>query len=190
MTEKYDDAGWHAGGDFPADLPYSQGGVHIAMFLAWIIRRGLYNPEVFEPADVEMVRQQSVSILGLLDRFDEKLVAEELTDEGNAFARHYYGVGQDGVVSPYLNDYEQTLGDSLPSLYHVAATWENYAKLEQVMDHRYREWVASGRPAQPAGRDASVRVSTVRNVLSWIVGIVLFGLGALFILAWLLSRLS
>jgi len=77
--QKYDDASWHAGGDFPSDLSYSQGGVHIAIFLAWLIRRGLYNPELFETADVEMVRRQGVSILGLLDRFDEKLVAEELS---------------------------------------------------------------------------------------------------------------
>ncbi len=89
---KYDDASWHAGGDFPADVPYSQGGVHIAVFLAWVIRRGLYNPQLFEPADVEIVQQQSVSILGLLDRFDEKLVVEELSSEGNAFARYYYGL--------------------------------------------------------------------------------------------------
>jgi len=53
--QKYDDASWHAGGDFPSDLPYSQGGVHMAIFLAWLIRRGLYNPELFETADVEMV---------------------------------------------------------------------------------------------------------------------------------------
>ncbi|MDQ6884206.1 MAG: hypothetical protein M3077_08230 [Candidatus Dormibacteraeota bacterium] len=36
---KYDDAGWHAGGDFPDDLPYSQGGVHMAM-----ISRGRVGP--------------------------------------------------------------------------------------------------------------------------------------------------
>ncbi|MDQ6873072.1 MAG: hypothetical protein M3037_13880 [Gemmatimonadota bacterium] len=189
MNEKYDDPGWHAGGHFPADLPYSQGGVHIAIFLAWVIRRGLYNPEIFEPADVEMVQQQGISILGLLDQFDEKLVAEELSDEGNAFARYYYGLPDNVVVTPYLNDYEQTLGAGLPSLYHVAPTWENYAKLEPVMDRRYREWVASGRPAQRAAATASPRVNTVRNVLAWIVGIVLFGLGALFVLAWVLSRL-
>ncbi len=189
MTEKYDDAGWHAGGDFPADVPYSQGGVHIAIFLAWVLRRGLYNPQIFDPADVEIVQQQSVSILGLLDRFDEKLVAGELSSEGNAFARYYYGLPQEGVVPPYLDDYEQTLGAGLPSLYHVAPTWQNYAKLEPVIDRRYREWVASGRPAQPTPTHTSVRVSTVRNVIAWIVGIVLFGLGALFVLAWVLSRL-
>ncbi|MDQ6713438.1 MAG: hypothetical protein M3Z28_09675 [Candidatus Dormibacteraeota bacterium] len=186
---KYDDAGWHAGGDFPAELPYSQGGVHIAMFLAWILRRGLYNAEIFEPADVEMAQRQSVSVLGLLDQFDEKLVADELSKEGNAFAGYYYGFPDDLVVTPYLSDYDQTLGAGLPSLYHVAPTWENYAKLEPVMDGRYREWVASGRPAQRAAAPASPRANTVRNILAWIVGIVLFGLGALFVLAWVLSRL-
>jgi len=186
---KYDDASWHAGGDFPADVPYSQGGVHIAIFLAWVIHRGLYNPELFETADVEMVQQRSVSILGLLDRYDEKLVAEELSVEGNAFASYYYGLPQQGVVPPYLKDYGRTLGAGLPSLYHVAPTWENYAKLEPVMDQRYREWVARGRPAQPPGSRASVSASTLRIVLGWIVGIVLFGLGAIIGLAWVVSRL-
>jgi hypothetical protein len=189
MTEKYDDAGWHAGGDFPADLPYSQGGVHIAMFLAWVIRRGLYNPEAFETGEVEMARQQTISVLGLLDQFDEKLVAEELSGEGNAFASYYYGLPREGVVTLYLNDYERTLGAGLPSLYHVAPTWENYAKLEPIIDQRYREWVASGRPTQPAGSQARVPASRLRNVLAWIVGIVLFGFGALFVLAWFLAWL-
>jgi hypothetical protein len=186
---KYDDASWHAGGDFPADVPYSQGGVHIAIFLAWVIRRGLYNPQLFETADVEMVQRQTVSILGLLDRFDEKLVAEELSVEGNAFATYYYGVPQGRVVPPYLKDYDRTLGAGLPSLYHVAPTWENYAKLEPVMDRRYGEWVASGRPAQLAGSHAPMAPSTLRNVIGWIVGIVLFGLGALIVSAWFLARL-
>jgi hypothetical protein len=33
---KYDDASWHYGGDFPADLPREAGSTHIAMFLAWL----------------------------------------------------------------------------------------------------------------------------------------------------------
>ena len=186
--QKYDDASWHAGGDFPSDLPYSQGGVHMAIFLAWLIRRGLYNPELFETADVEMGRRQSVSILGLLDRFDEKLVAEEFSEEGNAFARYYYGLPHDRVMPSYLADYERTLGTGLPSLYHVAPTWENYTKLEPVIDRRYQEWVATGRPANPSG-SAPAPVAAIRNVLGWIVGIVLFGLGALLVVAWLLARL-
>jgi len=188
--QKYDDASWHAGGDFPEDVPYSQGGVHIAIFLAWVIRRGLYNSELFETADVEVVEQRTISILGLLDRFDEKLVSEELSGEGNAFAKYYYGLPLQGVVPPYLNDYERTLGAGLPSLYHVAPTWENYAKLEPIIEQRYREWVASGRPTQPAGSShARVPTSRLRNVLAWIVGIVLFGFGALFMVAWFLAWL-
>ena len=32
---KYDDAGWHVGGDFPDDLPPEAGATHIGMFAAW-----------------------------------------------------------------------------------------------------------------------------------------------------------
>jgi hypothetical protein len=185
---KYDDASWHAGGDFPAGPPYSQGGVHIAVFLAWAVRRGLYNPRLFEPADVEMVQLRSVSILQFLERFDEKLVVEDLSDEGNAFARYYYIAPDERSVPLYLADYDRTLGAGLPSLYHVAPTWENYAKLEPVIDRRYQDWVAGGRPARPAGRPP-VRGAAVRNILAWIVGIVLFGLGALIVILWKLESL-
>jgi len=88
----------------------------------------------------------------------------------------------------FLADYERTLGTGLPSLYHVAPTWENYTKLEPVIDQRYQEWVATGRPANPSG-SAPAPVAAIRNVLGWIVGIVLFGLGALLVVAWLLARL-
>lgn len=172
---KYDDAGWHAGGDFPDDLPYSQGGVHMAMFLIWAIRRDLYNREIFEVADVEAIKAQRMPILGVLDRYDEKLVTEDFNDEGNAFTTFYYGAPSQKNAAPFLNDYERTLGESLPSLYHVAPTWENYARLEPVIDRRYQDWITRGRVGPP-------RMSRFRDVAAWVVGLLMFGFGAVVLL--------
>ncbi|WP_265102660.1 hypothetical protein [Acinetobacter sp. 'aerobic (ED)'] len=38
---KYDDASWHYGGDFPADLPQEAGATHIGMFLTWMLLQTL-----------------------------------------------------------------------------------------------------------------------------------------------------
>jgi hypothetical protein len=48
---KYDDASWHYGGDFPADLPQAAGAAHIGMFLAWLIRNDYASQELIEEAE-------------------------------------------------------------------------------------------------------------------------------------------
>ena len=48
---KYDDASWHYGGDFPADLPQAAGATHIGMFLAWLIRNDYASQELIEEAE-------------------------------------------------------------------------------------------------------------------------------------------
>ena len=55
---KYDDASWHSGGDFPADLPSEAGATHTGMFLAWALLSGLggsLHTEDF-PEDVERLK--------------------------------------------------------------------------------------------------------------------------------------
>ncbi len=41
--------------------------------------------------------------------------------------------------SPYLADYEHILGADVPSLYHVADTWENYDKIAPVISHSFMQ---------------------------------------------------
>ena len=136
----YDRADWHYGGDFPAGLPPENGGTHIGMFLAWAIHRDLAG---------ELHREDSVGPLAavrerrmtgrefLFSQCDEKFWEEDLNDEGNAFAKEYYQKkGADG----YLSDYEATFAEGLPSLYHVADTWENFDRIAAVIDRRYAQW--------------------------------------------------
>jgi hypothetical protein len=65
---------------------------------------------------------------------DGKLTDSDLSVEGNAFAQVYFEDGD------FLADYEGSVGQGLPSLYHVADSWQTYAKLQPLFDRRLSEW--------------------------------------------------
>ncbi|MEG3156461.1 hypothetical protein ACKVMH_00855 [Lysobacter zhanggongensis] len=142
---KYDDASWHYGGDFPADLPREAGATHTGMFIAWALLAGL-SGELHTtdfPEDIPELTKRSVTPGAFfLSACDGKFTDEDLSVEGNAFASSYFDVESGG----YLADYEETLGQNLPagrdSLYHIADSWESFDKLRPVLDRRLAEWRA------------------------------------------------
>jgi hypothetical protein len=136
----YDSADWHYDGDFPEDLPPEAGGTHIGMFLAWVITRGLEGKKHREEPASAAAALRFRHITGrefLFTQCDERLWDKDLSDEGNAFAMAYYEAEGYGG---YLSDYEEMLGEGLPSLYHVENSWENFDKLAPRIDQRYQEW--------------------------------------------------
>jgi hypothetical protein len=142
---KYDDASWHYGGNFPADLPDEAGATHSGMFVAWALLAGLSGDiHVTDfPEDIPKLRDRSVTPGAFfLSACDGKFTDEDLSDEGNAFATAYF----DFESGSYLADYESTLGQDLPegrdSLYHISDSWENFDKLKVVLDQRLAEWRA------------------------------------------------
>lgn len=135
----YDRVDWHYGGEYPADLPPENGGTHIGMFLAWAIMNNLEGELLKEELAEALAAVRARLITGrqfLIEQCDEKFLEESLSDEGNEFARIYY---EDGA---YIADYAHVLAAELPSLYHVADTWENYDKIAQVISDHYAEWKA------------------------------------------------
>ncbi len=134
----YDRYDWHCEGDFPADLPEENAGTHIGMFLAWVILRGLEG-EFHQRESAEALEQlRKREITGrdfLFNMCDGKFWDEDLSEEGNAFAKFYY----DGKGT-YFEDFESVLSADLPSTYHVEDTWENFGRLCDVIDERYEEW--------------------------------------------------
>ncbi len=135
----YDRADWHYGGNFPAGLPSENGGTHIGMFLAWAIMNGLEGDllRVHSASALKAVRNRLFTGRQfLLEECDEKLTGDVLSQEGNAFAATYYAPKE----SPYLADYERVLGADVPSLYHVADTWENYDKIAPVISRTFMRW--------------------------------------------------
>jgi hypothetical protein len=142
----YDKAKYHYDGDFPEDLPDEQAFVHTGLYLGWIIDRDLYS-DFFREEDGEAIaRFKAREITGpdVYEAWDGCLIEDMLSDEGNAFSRHYF----DFERGRYLRDYEELLCPGLPSLFHVPNTWESYDHLKPRIDQRYAEW--RGRRDRPA----------------------------------------
>jgi hypothetical protein len=147
---KYDDASWHYGGEFPAELPQEAGATHIGMFLSWCLLSGL-GGEFFAlefPAELEGLRQrQTTPGAFLLNSCDEKFIDEWLSEEGNRFATAYY----QGDPNPYLTDYEMLFLEKHPALYDVPDTWESFEKLRPVLDYRLESWRQGTLDMKPPG---------------------------------------
>ena len=135
----YDKAKWHFDGDFPPELETFQGYVHTGMFLGWLIENNLVSDE--------FVSDNADRIKEFLDRnltgsqvfeicCDGVLMLNDISETGNRFALGYFDF-DNGL---YLKDYEKTLLNGMPSLYHVEDTWENFDKIKEVIDKRYLEW--------------------------------------------------
>lgn len=143
---KYDDASWHYEGDFPADLPNENGATHIGMFLAWCIENDLISDWLREEAEEEIQQVKEGKLSGadfLISVCDEKLLDEDLSEIGNAFAQDYYEGDTDFAekFASYTDDYINTLDqEELESFYEVENTPENYQLLKKVIDKRFQDW--------------------------------------------------
>jgi hypothetical protein len=136
---KYDDASWHYGGDFPADLSKEAGGTHAGMFVAWALLSGLggdlHTSEC--PEDLEALQSRTITPGAWYLRFcDGKFTDEDLSEEGNSFGTSYFKFEGDG----FLTDYAGAVPDHLPSVYHMPDTWETFDLLKPVFDRRYEIW--------------------------------------------------
>ncbi len=135
---KYDDASWHYGGEFPADLADEAGATHIGMFLAWALLTGLGSAE--HAGAVEALRSRRVTPgQYLLDACDEKLTSDDFNSEGNSFALEYYAL-DDASSRGFIDDYDEGVGGAWPTLYHVPDTWATYDALAPLLERRLREW--------------------------------------------------
>jgi hypothetical protein len=137
---KYDDASWHNGAkNFPKHLPAVAGATHIGMFVAWALLSGLAGSIHVKdfPDDLQKLQKRSVTPGEFFyESCDGKFTNEDLNDEGNRYAQHYYDLEQ-GL---YFKDYEAVLGGDVSDLYEVADTWANFDKLRPMLDHRFKQW--------------------------------------------------
>jgi hypothetical protein len=134
-----DRADWHYGGNYPQELPPENAATHIGMYLAWVIHRDLGSNELKQHAGDTYGWVLTREVTGrelLLTKLDEKFFDGLLNPEGQAFTRSYY------ESNAYANDYDMVLGGDLPTLYHVADSWENFDKLVPVLDDRLAAWRA------------------------------------------------
>ena len=134
----YDKAKYHYDGDFPSDLDEDQALVHTGMYLGWLVERGLCSATFVEESGEAIARFMGREMTGpqLYDHWDGCLIGDMLGPEGNAFSQAYFDFDR----GKYLKDYEDVLCRALPSLYHVADTWENYERIRARIDERYEAW--------------------------------------------------
>ncbi|MFJ7736466.1 hypothetical protein ACIQ2D_08980 [Lysinibacillus sp. NPDC097287] len=133
----YDKAKYHYQGEFPNDISYDQAFVHTGMFLGWIIDNNLFSEEFKEETQIEInkFRQRDISGTQIYKIWDGVLVDDMLNDEGNKFAKFYF----DFETGLYLKDYEEIF-QNIDTLYHVNDNWENYFKIKEVIDRRFKEY--------------------------------------------------
>ncbi len=112
------------------------------MFLALAILNNLEGQLHREDSQADLAAVRSRKMTGrdfLFRDCDGKFWEEDLSDHGNEFARWYYAP-ETGGYGPYIGDYEASLAEKLPSIYHVADTWENFDKLAPLIDRRFAQW--------------------------------------------------
>ncbi|MEM7477596.1 MAG: hypothetical protein AAF483_21625 [Planctomycetota bacterium] len=137
----YDEAKWHFGGNYPAELDENNAYTHAGYFFGWIVDNALVDAEFLDDFGDEIARFRSrqISARDLFILADGALVDDMMNDTGNAFAAFYF----DMKTGQYLDDYEALLATGLPTTYHVQDTPENYAVICARITERFNEWNAS-----------------------------------------------
>jgi hypothetical protein len=146
--QKFDDVGWHEDPAAEAGQPREHAFTHIGIFLAWLIRNDLHDPLWFPRDHIGAVKAGSMTGSDIADDIDWKLISDEMTDDGAAFAAARY--------ERYMTDYSDLLGDDAD--YRVPETDALYARVAPMIDGLYAAWIAAGRPppepSEPSPLDA------------------------------------
>ncbi|WP_406844822.1 hypothetical protein [Flavobacterium soyae] len=136
----YDRIDWHSGNNFPKELPFENGGIHIGMFLTWIIDNdliGLLHLENSKESIKKVKNREMTGTKFLIKECDSKFWSEDLNEEGNKFTNSYYANEND--YGQYIDDYSEVF-NHYKTLYHVDDNWENYNKIEPIITKRYSAW--------------------------------------------------
>jgi hypothetical protein len=135
---KYDDYDYHVGDAVAKGRPEDNAFTHIGFMIAWLIGRGLCDPEAFGQDISAQVVAGSIQPNLLRDYCDGKLMSGMLTREGSRFLDAYY-------TSGYFADYQAEF-ESLPD-YGVPDDREHQARIERRINRAYERWVKANRPA-------------------------------------------
>ena len=110
------------------------------MYLAWLVNNEMIQKEWYDDFSDEFERVKNRDMSGrdmLMECFDETLLEDLMTDEALEFTSDYYD-------SAYVDDYAQVLSgedtDSEFAVYLHEDSWENYDKVEAVINTKFEQW--------------------------------------------------
>ena len=134
----YDKAKYHSASIEQAGLPEEHACNHTVVFLRWLLEHDLMSQEFVRESDkiLKEFRAGKATIYKVYEYWDCCLVDDMLSEEGNAFAMHYF----DFDKGQYIRDYIDTLQGSLPSEFYITFSEDNYQTMRRIMDSRYEEW--------------------------------------------------
>ena len=138
---KYDDASWHAGGDFPETSPEEFGGTHIALFLKWCFIKGWHGDmhrEENQKDVVAVISGQMSATDFFFKNCGGKLTDEDFSIDGNKFAERYFG--DNGL---YLDDYVSLFGDQM---YVSPEAEHDFRALSELIEKRFQSGKLTKQP--------------------------------------------
>lgn len=124
-----------------ADNDPARDEVRIAFFIAWAMLSGLAGQVHLEDTQALLrhLHEHEIAPRKFLKiACDDKFWEEDLSAEGNLFARAYY-LQRRGLLN-YFDDYKRIFLADYANLTLVADTWGNYDKIAPMISGRYEEW--------------------------------------------------
>jgi hypothetical protein len=117
-------------------LSADAGATHIGMFFAWQVLSRATERYLKPEAVQALVAREITPGAFILKQWDGKFSSDYLDEDDAPFAEAYY-------PSAYLEDYAALFGvsaDDVDEFCGVADTWENYDRVEAMLDERFIEW--------------------------------------------------
>lgn len=139
--ETFDKAKWHLEGDFPEELDPDQAYVHTGFYVGWLVMNDLISEELKEISKATITafgNKEITSVQFYRDQMDGVFTSNDVNSLGFKFTQAYF----DFEKGSYLADYENTRALDLPSLFHIADTWEHFHEISDVIDMRWKEFLS------------------------------------------------
>lgn len=138
----YDKAKWHYEAENFNNKDENFGGSHISFISTWLGLNGFLTDEELEGIEltlVELRKQKITPIKFLMEYLAETLNSDYVNKEAQAFLYYYYSFenSQFNYFKDYTEFFELKSGDN----YIIEGTWENYFKIESMIQGRYSEFL-------------------------------------------------
>lgn len=137
----YDKAKYHSDSVQEEGLPEEHAYHHTTFFLSWLLKKHFMS-DWFESEgkdEIAKYRAGKISVNQLYEWWDTCLVSDMLSNEGNAFAMHYFEFEK----GAYLAEYAKHLQGSLPTEFHVPYNPENEVIAHKMISEQYEKWSKS-----------------------------------------------